>query len=313
MTLALVKNINNYRNLDLETLQGDFVQSFLNTYKSEDTQRAYKHDILEFFSVKQTDHITLSSLQSLTAKQALDYLYSIVNKGNSKATIDRKVAAMKSLIDYVNFLGTSCNIYISNIFENKFLKKSVITQSNKENKEIDTFKPHEIRHLITVTKEKAKIPQHYVVIKLLFNSMARRDEIVNIYPEHIFQVTNKEGEIEYGLKLFGKGRKERNIYISNEMKELLDSISFAKGCPVFNYTADNIYKILNKYCRMAGIVKEKISPHIARHSSITIASENGGDIKDIQNTAGHSKQQTTEGYIHAGQKFEKCATRLTQF
>jgi site-specific recombinase XerD len=314
--MSTVTYLNTYQsnNADLLTLRGNFTDKFLATYKSEDTQRGYKHDILEFFNVTNTSQITLSMVQSISATQTLIYLQDIVAKGNERSTVNRKMCAMKSLLDYVNFHGLSCGIKVENIFANPFLKKSIENQANKVNHEIDTFKPWEIELILKVCKEKARIPQHYVVLKLLFNSMARREEMVNIMPEDIFQTTNNSGEIEYGLKLrITKGRKERSIYISHEIKALLDSVTFAPGCPIINYTADNICKILNKYCKLAGIQKTQISPHIARHSGMTIANDRGAEIKDIQNTAGHSSEKTTQGYIHDSKKFEKCATRYLNF
>lgn len=301
-------------NQDQLVLRGNFTDKFLATYKSKATQRAYKHDILEFFNVSNTHQITLGMIKSISATQTLNYLQDIVAKGNELSTVNRKICAMRSLLDYVNFLGLSCDIKVENIFANPFLKSSVQNQANKSNNEIDTFKPHEVEKLLMVTKEKAKIPQHYIILKFLFNSMARREEIVNIMPEDIFQTTNNNGEIEYGLRLrITKGRKERSIYISHEMKELLDSITFAPGCPIFNYTADNVYKILQKYCKLAGISKVQISPHIARHSGMTIADDRGAELENIQNTVGHKNKSTTQGYIHSSKKFEKCATRLLDF
>jgi site-specific recombinase XerD len=314
--MSTVTYLNTYQsnNADLLTLRGNFVDKFLTTYKSKNTQRGYKNDILEFFNVSSTNQITLNMVQSISATKVLNYLQNIVSNGNAKSTVNRKINAMKSLLNYINFLGMSCGVKVDNIFANPFLKNSVDNQVNKTNREIDTFKPWEIELILTVCKEKSRIPQHYVILKLLFNSMARREEIVNIMPEDIFQVTNSKGEIEYGLKLrVAKGRKERSIFISSEMKILLDSITFAPGCPIFNYTADNVYKILKKYCKLAGVDKAIISPHIARHSGITIANDRGATIKDLQHTAGHSSETTTQGYIHDSKKFEKCATRYLNF
>ena len=286
---------------DTLTLRGDFTQSFLNKYDSTQTQRAYKQTILEFFKVSSTSQITLSLIKNLSATQSLDYITEISSRGNVKSTINRKVSALKSLIDYVNFLGLS----IPNYFENKFLKKSVKTQSTTQNNDIDIFSVEEISQILASAKQYARVPQHYIILKLLFNSMARREEVVNIYPKDITSDS-------LTLRIT-KGRKERTVYLSPEMKSLLDSITFAPNCPIFNYTSDNVYKIINKYCKLAGIHKKQISPHIARHSAASIAQDNGATLTQIKNTLGHANESTTQRYLHNGRTNENSATRFVQF
>lgn len=298
-------------NQDQIKLNGNFAQSFIDTFTSEDSKRTYSNTLKEFFNVSSLSYIKLHRVQSIFGTQVQDYITKISTKNKSN-TVNNKISHLKSFIDYINFLGMSCNIEIPNIFANKYLKKLANNNTSKDNKEIDTFKPHEITAILNETK-KYHNHRDYVLLRFMFNSMARRDEIVNIYPEDIFTTTNDKGVTEYGVILNGKGRKQRKIYITEEMKQLLDSITFSANCPIFHITGDAIYKILNKYCRKAGIVKQRISPHIARHSGVTIANDLGADAKDIQSTVGHSDNKTTEGYIHDTKKFEKSATRFLDF
>lgn len=57
-----------------------------------------------------------------------------------------------------------------------------------------------------------------------------------------------------------------------------------------------INKYLKKLAVMAGIGK-KVTMHISRHSFASIAAQEGIDTKEVQSMLGHSKLQTTEGYM----------------
>ncbi len=143
--------------------------------------------------------------------------------------------------------------------------------------------------------------KHKLIIKLLYSSGLRLQELIDL----------KRKDIDFDRKLInvkkGKGRKDRVTLFSENLKtDLLKYYSekMFKTEYVFEgingkYTKKSIQKVLN----LAGKkVKEKVSPHMLRHSFATHLLEQGIDIKYIQKLLGHSDVKTTQIYTHVSNK-----------
>ena len=140
------------------------------------------------------------------------------------------------------------------------------------------------------------------MIELLFSTGIRISELCNIKIENIdFK--------EQTLKIFGKGSKERILYIGNDhvlniLKKYndLNCINENQSFFFINKFGDKISEqsvriLLNK------IEKElnfsiHITPHMLRHTFATKLLEKDVDIRYIQNILGHSSISTTQIYTH---------------
>ncbi len=155
-----------------------------------------------------------------------------------------------------------------------------------------------------ISKEKIKLIlglcsnlKHRLVIKLLYSSGLRLQELIDL----------KREDIDFDRNLInvskGKGKRDRVTLLSESIK--LDLLKYYSSYDFKSryliegrkgkYSKKSVQEILKKLGRKAGI---KVTPHMLRHSFATHLLENGTDIRFIQKFLGHSDLRTTEIYTH---------------
>lgn len=117
------------------------------------------------------------------------------------------------------------------------------------------------------------------------------------------------------LRVIGKGGHERvvplgeialsavEVYLAQSRAKLLgdrDDRSHAlfvtrRGGPM---TRQNFFALLRKLAGLAGIPRDRVSPHVLRHAFATDLLEGGADLRSIQLMLGHADLSTTEIYTH---------------
>ena len=141
--------------------------------------------------------------------------------------------------------------------------------------------------------------KHRCIVSLLYSSGLRRSELINL------RVKDIDSERMLIRVEQGKGRKDRYTLLSESLLPLLRQY-YRKWQPkeyLFEgqnggkYSARSIAAIIDKASRRAKI-RQKISPHVLRHSFATHLLENGTNLRQIQVLLGHNSSRTTEIYTH---------------
>lgn len=115
------------------------------------------------------------------------------------------------------------------------------------------------------------------------------------------------------LRIFGKGRKERLVPISDSAlvwirkyvdagRPLLTKGRLSDNTVFLNKSGKpmsrmGFWKILEKASKNAGI-RKNVHPHTMRHSFATHLIENGADLRAVQEMLGHADISTTQIYTH---------------
>ena len=136
--------------------------------------------------------------------------------------------------------------------------------------------------------------KHRAILQLGLSCGLRISEVVNLKWEHL---DRKRGLLKV---VNGKGRKERNTILNNDMIELLTNYwkEFKSKEYVFNgqfknqYSASSIQRLVKKY------IHQKASYHYLRHSFATFALDNGTELAPLSKSMGHQNTKTTEIYYH---------------
>ncbi|MBN1275204.1 tyrosine-type recombinase/integrase [Candidatus Woesearchaeota archaeon] len=139
--------------------------------------------------------------------------------------------------------------------------------------------------------------KHRLVIKLLYSSGLRLQELINLKRAHV--------DFDRGLinVVQGKGKKDRVTLLSNELRlDLLKyySLTTFQTPYVFEgrkgkYSKKSVQKVLEKAGKA---IDAELTPHMLRHSFATHLLEAGVDIRFIQKLLGHADVKTTEVYAY---------------
>lgn len=139
------------------------------------------------------------------------------------------------------------------------------------------------------------------IVEMLYSTGCRVSELANL----------KKSDIDWDKKsihLLGKGNKHRTSFINAKaeiaIKDYLstrqdnnDSLFVSDRKPYKPMKKDGIEKIVRKISkRSEGNINKKVTPHILRHTTATIAIQNGMPVEDIKELLGHTKVDTTMIY-----------------
>jgi len=159
--------------------------------------------------------------------------------------------------------------------------------------------------------------RNYMIIAMLWTLGLRISELTGLSvgsfePEH--DPINKIGL----LRVKGKNRKQRALFVVDKLYDnLIAYLSHPqspkkKTDPLFPVESgkaisnDRVQKKIKEYCKEAGI-KERITPHVLRHSFATEMYHAGVPLEAIQAMMGHDRKSETSAYIKVSDQFQEEA------
>lgn len=117
-------------------------------------------------------------------------------------------------------------------------------------------------------------------------------------------------DVEDGtITIVGKGNRQRRVFVPDELKSLLrdyrtarDRCASTAGTFLINSRGDAASpQMIRRLVRLHGersAVRDRVTPHMFRHSVATYLLEEGVDIRYVQRLLGHRSISTTEIYTH---------------
>lgn len=261
---------------------------------NEKTIKAYAIDLNQYL-----EFITTTEINQKIINEYIHYL----NKKYLKyKTIKRKIASVKAFYSYLEYEEiidySPFNKIKTKIKEPKLLPKTI------QKDYID-----KIIHMLLKDLEDSKTEfqkkislRNITTISLMFSTGVRVSELCNIKLKDIDLLEKK-------LKIFGKGSKERILYLgnSNVVQLCQTYLTYNKSCKENEYfflnkfnkkLSEQTVRILLKKIENELNLSTHITPHMFRHTFATTLLEKGVDIRYIQNILGHSSISTTQIYTH---------------
>ncbi|MHA1438047.1 MAG: site-specific tyrosine recombinase/integron integrase [Promethearchaeota archaeon] len=275
----------------------DFIEDFLIAKEIEEgcassTIKAYKYDLKMF--IKSVGDLNIDSL--LLRQRIRFFLKKIKDRGYSKRGIARKIASLRSFFKFLTL-----NDYIT-----KNPMSIIRTPKIKMEENLPKFLDYlEIKKIFSYLKSKGlrtyKDFLYYLIVRILYATMARVSELCNI------KIKDIDFENNY-VKLKGKGNKERIVPIDKiTLKFINEYLKIRIFYDLDDYLIVNLNgnkltpKVVQNYIQKikakCGFSENKIiTPHIFRHTGATHLRRSGMDISELQDILGHSNPNTTRIY-----------------
>ncbi|MBD3342693.1 MAG: tyrosine-type recombinase/integrase, partial [Candidatus Lokiarchaeota archaeon] len=276
----------------------DFLEDFLIAKEIEEgcrpsTVKAYRYDLLKFIKI-----VGDLELESPLLRQKIRlFLKRLKDKNYTKKGIARKIATLRSFFKFLTL--------------NEFISKNPMSQIRSPKINLHESLPKflnlsDVKLIFEKLKNRKlfntkKSQRYYLLVRLLYATMARVSEACNI---KIKDINFENGYI----KLRGKGNKQRIVPVDNATlklikQELINRLVYKEDDYLLINTRNekltprvvqNDIKRIKKKCGFAD--SKVITPHVFRHTGATHLRRSGMDISELQDILGHSSPNTTRIY-----------------
>ncbi|AFY76834.1 site-specific recombinase XerD [Pleurocapsa sp. PCC 7327] len=300
-------------------VERDILQELLADKKSPNTRRTYAKSLRDFFQTitgDKTREPTINLVQEFLSLDrfsaislVLKYKGMLVNKGLSPATINVRLCAIASLVNYARKIG-KCDFTLEDV-------DGLKVQNYRDTTGIE---PESFKTMISLPDTNTlKGKRDYAILRLLWDNALRRNEI---------RLANVKDFDPDGGRLWiqGKGKSQKEaIDLSPQAIAAIQAWIAARGKvnnsqPLFctldratnghRMSGNAIYKIVRNTAAAAGI-KKIISPHRIRHSAITAALDaTGGDTRKVQKLSRHADLNTLTRYDDNRLRHQKEVTTI---
>ena len=269
----------------------DYLSSELN--RSQQTVESYRDDLKHFekFAKDLSDSF---SWETVDSDMVRDWMESMMDKGNSAATVSRRLSALKT---FYRFALARHYVESDPVYSIKGPKKEKPLPQFVKESEMDELLDRQ------AWGDDYNNVRARTIIILFYETGMRLSELVNLDDKDVNFVTSE-------IKITGKGNKQRIVPFGDELKNtilefrrLRDAsvevktpalVVSDKGTRMSPSKVQNIVRSnLSRVCSL-----KKKSPHVLRHSFATAMLNHHVGIENLKKLLGHASISTTEIYTH---------------
>jgi integrase/recombinase XerD len=279
-SLSLVKNTN--FELDLSVISSIKNRQSRNKLQniSMESQKVITTTAKQFIAFLEEKNLNLDD-------SAIEKFHQLLKGKYQGATINSKMYALETLFLFQPMIKGNYKheAAIKELFAN--YKNIKVDRAIKRD---EYLSKEQIQNLLQIAPDQKRL-----IIDFLFRTGVRISEMIDIKLSDI----SINGKVK--IKIVGKGKKEREVYITvelfNNLREIFKGKTYlfeTRSAKQFN--RQNLFKELKRIGKRAGF---NISPHTFRHSCAMHLLNKGKSAKYVQKYLGHSDVKVTlDFYVH---------------
>jgi integrase/recombinase XerD len=219
-------------------------------------------------------------------------------EGKQRSTQQRCIAAMRSWIHFVEMEeAEDLEIPLPDLPDKTELMPRVLNEA-------------ELKRLLDVCQgAKPLMVRDRAIFEIGYGCGLRVSEICGLdmldldFDSKILRAKGK-GDKERVVPFLGETARSVRIYLETARPQLKGDVGHKSKNKVFlscsgrPLNRQDVWRILKKRGREAGITSSRLHPHILRHSCATHLLARGMDMRTLQEMLGHSSIITTQTYAH---------------
>lgn len=260
---------------------------------SAETIKSYRKDIFQFaeFSEEAVGELTLLDVD---AELIREWIVSLMDKGYTSTSINRKLSALRS---YFKFLLRKGEVTVDPL-------RKITGPKNK--KPLPSFlKESEMNKLLddTYFGEGFKGCRDHMIIEMFYATGIRLSELIGL----------DDKDIDFSaslIKVTGKRNKQRLIPFDEELRKAMveyvnarnEAVPVRSDAFFIRETGERLYRnivgnLVKRNLSKVVTIKKR-SPHVLRHTFATTMLNNDAELGAIKELLGHESLATTEVYTH---------------
>ncbi|MBQ0005253.1 MAG: tyrosine-type recombinase/integrase [Clostridiales bacterium] len=272
----------------------DFLEYLKNEKrKADNTILAYRRDLESFEAFLEGRNGR--ALADCTESDAMAYVMELGNNNKSKATINRKISALRTYCDY--------NVRKGIRTDNPFNR---IKAAKNDKRQIEYLTVDEVKKLLESTDDSVKGLRDRALMEFMYGTGARVTEVVRLKYEDINLRMNfatiKEYNAESRIVPIGRYAHDALVEYIDKAYPVITGRAIKPGDYLFlnqmgkPLTRQGIWKILKDYGDVIGTA-DKMTPQVLRDSFAVHILQNGGDLKTLQELMGFDDMSVGIAYL----------------
>ena len=302
-----------------DRLDPKVITEFSQRSVSEETRRAYRRVVLEFFRFTNNPHPA-----EITPADVQHWRDQLITDKKSAATVSFKLSVIRSLFDYLKIAGI--------VSSNPALAKLVHPPKLPEGLRGRALTAKEVGYVLAGPDcSKPEGARDYALLLLMLRTSLRVAEACSLKASSI-----RWSHGRWTLKVKVKGGRERTIPLPQDVKQAIDdylkldrsrrSMLGSGGAEAYIFQPHTNYRtlvfnkpisttmvwyIVRRWGEYGGV--GKLSPHDLRRTAITKALDQGLTYRQVQMMSGHRDPKTVMRYDHHRENLDQNAVNFLDY